>query len=486
MGIKVAKKTQAISRMQKDVERAHLRLEKQFIESQMELLDQMIDRRSAYFDEVNGQYWMPAGVNLDMDSTVPFFDEESHAYIRRKARWAAHQPYLQNLLLNLRSFVIGSGHKYTVRVRDGFDEKAYHVQCRTFQRWLDALLKKNRWKKRQKEGHWRFHRDGETFIRLFPQDDGYCLFRFVSPSSVTTPTKWKAEPSADYGIKTQEDDVETIDWYFIDEDEVDYYEVQHRKANVDMDVKRGLSTLYCIGENADRARDLLRNMSVVSAMQASIAMIRKHKNASSTAISNFANNTSTFRATHPSTGETIRGKKMRPGSVLDVKDNVDYEFPTIGLNPSAPTAVLGAELRAIASSRSMPEYMVGSDASNANYSSTMEAGTPAVRYFESEQEEVVEADLELIWAAVEYAIQVGKLPPDVVEVCEIDVDAPQIISRNDLEIAQANDIYLRNRTKSPQTTAAELGYDPAKVQADWAVFEDANPDLMQLPLPSET
>lgn len=486
MSIKVPRKTEAIGRMQRDVELARLRFEKQLIESQQELFDQIVDRRSAYFDEQFGQYWTPVGSNMNDDSTIPFYDEESLAYIRRKARWATHQPYIQNLLLNLRSFVIGKGHKYTCCVRDGFDPVGYERYTKVFQRWLDALLKKNRWKRRQKEMYWRYHRDGEVFLRLFPQDDGYTLFRFVDPGCVSTPTKWRPDETASYGIKNLADDVETIEWYFIEEEEVEYYEVQHRKANVDMDIKRGLSSLYCIGDNSDRSRDLLRNMSVVTAMQAAVAMIRKHKNTTSTAISNFANNTSSYRSANPITGETQRYRKIRPGSVFDVKDNVDYEFPSVGLNPAAPTGVLAAELRAMASSKAMPEYMVGSDASNANYSSTMVSGAPAVRYFESEQEEHIEYDLELIWTAVEYAINAGKLPPEIEDYCEIQVEAPVIISQNDLEIAQQNDVYSRIRAKSPQIIAAELGYDPKKVQQDWDAFDDANPDLQDLPLPSES
>ena len=44
--------------------------------------------------------------------------------------------------------------------------------------------------------------------------------------------------------------------------------------------------------------------------------------------------------------------------------------------------MLQAELRAIAARLVMPEFMFTSDASNANYASTMVAEGPAVRMFE--------------------------------------------------------------------------------------------------------
>jgi hypothetical protein len=64
---------------------------------------------------------------------------------------------------------------------------------------------------------------------------------------------------------------------------------------------------------------------------------------------------------------------MRPGTILDVLGDTDYQFPASGLDAGRYVTVLQAELRAIASRLVMPEFMLTSDASNANYSSTMVA-----------------------------------------------------------------------------------------------------------------
>ena len=60
----------------------------------------------------------------------------------------------------------------------------------------------------------------------------------------------------------------------------------------------------------------------------------------------------------------------------------DYEFPAAGIDAGRYVAVLQAELRAVASRLVMPEFMLSSDASNANYSSTMVAEGPAVKMFD--------------------------------------------------------------------------------------------------------
>ena len=85
-----------------------------------------------------------------------------------------------------------------------------------------------------------------------------------------------ADPSASFGIQTDPDDVETVLGYWIDGRLVDAAEIQHRKANVDANVKRGLPLFYPVRKNLRRAEKLLRNMSVVAEIQSAIAVIRKH------------------------------------------------------------------------------------------------------------------------------------------------------------------------------------------------------------------
>lgn len=458
-------------------------LELKLLEAESSWLDNIVDPRDAYIDDVTGESWRPLGGNGMFDEeSEPFRTEDELTWIRRKSRSVlSKNPYAENLLKNLIAFTIGKGHNYCCSPKDGVSDVATARKlAKKLQMYVDRLLKYNKWKKRQKEAYRRLHRDGEVFYRIFPQKHGYCRFRFVEPSDIYTPTEWSDDESADFGIKTDPEDVETIEWYFVNGEEVSEHLMQHRKINVDMNCKRGLSSLYCVMANLDRAGKLLRNMSTVVEIQSSIAMIRKHTG-TSTAVRNFVSNQATFRRTNQETGETRNYKKIRPGSILDTKQGTEYEFPSIGLNPAAPVGVLSAELRAIASSQSQPEYMVGSDASNANYSSTMVAESPAVRHFEQEQEEVIEMDLELIWTSIEYAIDAGLLPPEIKQMVEILVEAPKLVARQIAEEAQSDDVYMRTRVKSPQTVAGELGLKYEREQRNWREFDDANPDLNMLP-----
>lgn len=463
---------------------AKVRVQK-LLEAQTDWLTNLVDPRDELYDELTGETWEPIGSNFFAGPDAPFMTEAEHKRIRQKARRTVRQnPYAENMLKNLVSWVIGKGHKYTVTPRKNVVDKRQAQEVATkVQIFLDDLLELNKWGHRQKETYKRQHRDGEAFIRIFHQDNGFTHFRFIEPADVTTPPEYQRDPSASFGIKTDPEDVETVQWYFVNEEQVEPDEVQHRKMNVDMNIKRGLTSIYTVGANLNRAQQLLTNMSMLVQIQTAVAMVRKHDKTSQ-AVRNFATNQATIETFNPATGETRRLKRFRPGTILDTKKGTEYEFPSMGADPGAPVAVLGAELRAIASANCMPEYMVGSDASNANYSSSMVAESPAVKFFDAEQAEVIEQDLELFWNAIEHAVRSNVLPREAMYMLEIEVEPPVLVTRQPLPIAQANEIYVRNRIKSPQTITSELALDYRQEQQNWHEFEETT-DAMNLPLPGD-
>ena len=104
-------------------------------------------------------------------------------------------------------------------------------------------------------------------LRLFAAADGTTLVRFVEPAQVAAPSDRIADPLASFGIQTDPNDVETVLGYWIDGRLIDADEIQHRKANVDGNVRRGLPLFYPVRKNLRRAEKLLRNMSVVAEIQ---------------------------------------------------------------------------------------------------------------------------------------------------------------------------------------------------------------------------
>ncbi len=248
--------------------------------------------------------------------------------------------------------------------------------------------------------------------------------------------------------------------YWIDGRLVDADEIQHRKANVDGNVKRGLPLFYPVRKNLRRAEKLLRNMSVVAEIQSAIAVIRKHKAATAAGLADFVANQADVSVTSSATGRTSHFRRYAPGTILDAVAGTDYEFPAAGIDAGRYVTVLQAELRAVASRLVMPEFMLSSDASNANYSSTMVAEGPAVKIFDRLQHEMLADDVELLRRVVQNAVITGRLPPDSLTAIDIRGIPPTLAVRDRLKDAQADQILVRNGAMSVATMALRGGLDP--------------------------
>jgi hypothetical protein len=314
-------------------------------------------------------------------------------------------------------------------------------------------------------------RDGEAFLRFFVEGDGMTRVRFVEPDQVTTPPARASDPAASFGIQTEPDDVETVLGYWVDGELVDAAEIQQRRANVDLNVKRGLPLYAPVRKNLRRAEKLLRNMSVVAEIQSAIALIRKHRGASRSGVEQFV----AAEADGSLSGANGRARhysQYGPGTILDAPAGLEYDFPATNIDAASYVTVLQAELRAIAARLVMPEFMFTSDASNANYASTMVAEGPALRMFARLQASLVAQDRAVMWRVVENAIAAGALPADARALCEIQITPPSLEVRDRLREAQVDRIAYAHGVLSPQTWSQRLGLDYDQEQTNRAVHGD--------------
>ena len=113
------------------------------------------------------------------------------------------------------------------------------------------------------------------------------------------------------------EDVETVLAYCVDGQLVDPTEVQHRKANVDGNVRRGLPLFFPVRKNLRRAEKLLRNMSVVAEIQSAIALIRRHHRSNRAAVEQFAAAGADATVSNTLTGQSTNVKRYGPGTILD-------------------------------------------------------------------------------------------------------------------------------------------------------------------------
>ncbi len=435
-----------------------VRMERRVQESLDRLWDDYVDPDEALYDEA-GMRWArlsdlprpgsPAG--------AAYATEAQLADIRAQCRaLAVGNEFAINGHENRISYIVGPGHRYRIAPKPGHSVPAEILtQMESF---LDEFLRINKWHHRQQEIVRRKDRDGEVFLRLFVGPDGMTRVRFVEPEQVSTPPSESANPAASFGILTDPQDVETVLGYFIDGQFVDASVIQHRKLGVDANVKRGLPLFYPVRANLRRAEKLLRNMSVLAEVQSAIALIRKHTTAARSALEQFIR-----QEAEGQVGSGVRATPLRrygPGTILDVFAGVEYDFPASRINAASYVAVLQAELRAIAARLVMPEFMLTSDASNANYASTMVAEGPAVKMFERLQQDMIADDLEVLWFALRAGAEAGRLSRHGLDDVDIQAVPPPLCARDRLREAQADRILVLSGAMSARTMALRHGLDP--------------------------
>lgn len=424
------------------------------VESQLAFWDQnFVDPREAYRGP-DGELWGLMGSSGGMiDDGPPYRTEMELKGFRAVGRLLAMESeFAISGHENRISYIVGWGHTYAVNGQSHDTPSQYIEAVRgILKRWATA----NQWHSRQQENLLRYDRDGETFIRRFKHADGITRLRYIEPAEVSQPGTAPNEVEKDntFGIQTKADDVETVLGYWVSGNFVEAQEIQHRKANVDSGLKRGIPLFWPVRKNLARAYKLLRNMSTTTEIQNAIALIRKHQVATGGAVRSFL-----ATKTQPGTGGVTDSVLRYPaGSILDVSANTQYEFPSGQLDPSKTVAALAAELRAIASRLVMPEFMLSSDASNANFSSTMVAEGPAVKKFERDQQTMITFDLELINESLDYAVESGLLSIEARNSVTITAEPPSVKVRDELKEAQTRQIDMGLGILSPQTATAETG-----------------------------
>jgi hypothetical protein len=238
-----------------------------------------------------------------------------------------------------------------------------------------------------------------------------------------------------------------------------------------LNVKRGLPLYTPVRKNLRRAEKLLRNMSVVAEIQSAIALIRKHRGTSRSGVEQFVAGSADATTASAVSGRTRHFSQYGPGTILDAPAGLEYDFPARGLDASSFVIVLQAELRAIAARLVMPEFMFTSDASNANFSSTMIAEGPAMKMFERLQASMIEQDRAVVWRVVHNAVVAGRLPEHCRDSIEIQIIPPSLHVRDQLKQAQVDRIAFADGILSPQTWSQHLGLDYDQEQKNLAVHE---------------
>ncbi len=383
---------------------------------------------------------------------------------------------------------------------------------------LDAFKRRDRWRSREREIVNRGHIDGEAFLRLFRSAAGR------PPACRTVEPEWVARPNIDpdnigpwaWGVLTDPDDIEKPLAYHVrnpnrpqqdgeivfaggllpEEEELARELIErltpslpigpgrafHFKCNVKRTQKRGMPTLFAAASGYTSAQKLLKNIVDTAAYQAAIAFIRKHVGATPTAVQdfagNFANQGTVKQLGIPGASRyTVRDVPISSQTggtkVFDTTDNTNYEpGPTTAGTPNYILA-LQAILRRGGVRVGAPEYLSSGDASNGNYASTKEAGSPFVVATEGRQQDLADFEEGIADAVLAMSRPVDGQP--ISGVC-VAVQPPPVAIKSELETSQQNQIEHQAGVLSATTWQKRVGLKPEVEQVNIAKEREMNPD----------
>ncbi len=403
--------------------------------------------------------------------TGEFLRGSTYEEIRDKSRsLRRNDPIGRNIIDQFTNYTIGGEWRFSVEFKDASidaDEPSNRTLLQdTLNFWNEFVWRASDrigdyWQEEHAERVWR---DGEQFTRLiFNESGGVPLTTFVEPERIGPPNN-QAEPT--YGIETSPNDVMDVQNYYVlnengtQKAKVPAEQMVHSKIGVDGNVKRGISILYPVFDYLRRFNGWMETELIARKVASSVVLVRKHKGSSPGQVTASADAQKTGTTNYPEGG--MRRQKLRPGTILDINDSIDLQL----LEPKghyADADVLGRRiLLMIASGVGMPEYILTSDASNANFASTMVAEGPFVqaivawrRYFLFQYRRTF---VKILRSNSEFVDRVDQLI--------LNGDGGNLVVRDRLQDRQADKIGWEIGALSPQEVSRREGVEPEQMQRE--------------------
>lgn len=452
--------------------------------------------QTSIFDRDDGRY-------------LPVYQTQSDLRIIRamSRNVASLSAGVEGALGTLANFTLGTGFTFAAQANPNcpafVPPEVVQELAKEAQRVIDRFLLENRFQANMdREVDRRARMDGEAFIELCLSPAGQIRASFDEPDMVCEPAnsrqweQWLAcedperyspewERSWSFGVhsvkKTPDDPLGYHVVYDTLGNDADYVEASrmvHVKANVPRNAKRGISDLYPVIQDIEREAKIRRNIAVGTALQAAIAWIREHATGvTPAAVQNMVtgNSVATRQQRTSSGTRPIKGGTLQPGTVIDTPENMKHITGPMGSERN-PNFILVAQYvsRSIAQRWSMPEFMYTSDASNANYASTLVAESPFVKAREADQRFYGQHFIDLLWKVLRMAHTAGKAFVNIqrfeelLQILDITASGQRVSNRDELATVQRQEIQMRMGILSRQSAAAEGGLDLAKEEQQGA------------------
>jgi len=328
-------------------------------------------------------------------------------------------PHARGVLRHFQKFIVGRGVglDFADQVRGTWDDLEAPVKVTPSEEeefvtklvW-DEFDRRNRFRARVKEIVLRLFRDGDVFIRRFTgPGKGKVSVRFIEPENIQSPpgkTEGKTILPGDSlqvekkteireGIEYLQEDIETVVAYHVkmsgdsEPKRIEAKDIIHLKCLADANDLRGIPLLECVLKKFTNYEQWEEYRLILNKVRTAVALIRKVEGTATQAQSIIQGRLparASPEGREPQTASGQREVMFRPGTILTPGPGVNYEFTSANLNAQDAAHDGRNILLSIAAGLGIPEMLVTGDWSNANYASTVEARSPAVREWEDWQE----------------------------------------------------------------------------------------------------
>lgn len=248
------------------------------------------------------------------------------------------------------------------------------------------------------------------------------------------------------------------------------HQFEHFKSSRTRRAKRGVSQYYQVLPDMRAEAKLSTNMALGAALQAAIAWIEEHPpgttQGSVQAVNAAKADVRSARPTLNNGTRTVNQRQHRPGTILSPSPGRTYKAGPMGAERNAGFQLVAQYiLRRIGIRWNFPEYMISGDASNANYSSTLVAGSPFVKAREAEQVFYGAGYRSLIIKALRmchehgYFDKFGLEWAAILQLVDIVADPTKVETRDPLQLAQTQQIQKAMGILSDRTAATQAGLD---------------------------
>jgi len=411
---------------------------------------------------------VPESRHKGTDRTVFLMTEPQFNILRGNSRkLLVENAYARGVIRNLTNAIIGHGGTFT-------------CEDKNVQLFVDDCLQEWNWNSCS-AGLWddnpiratletqvfqRVIGDGEAPIRFIP-DNGLVKLSLIDPERICNPTGYNIDDGWMFGVKHQTEpieDVSIVEAYNVRFDSTDTLlaadELLHvLHPSTPSTVKRSIPDFsYDVRDALIGANKAQRAISLGVQVRAKIALIwRWVFNEDGPEVGTIVDQVVVRRLTQRN--ETFDTTITPPGTTLNIPEGTEPVAGPVDYSAQYREGMKG-DLEMVAAAFSMPLFMVSGDASNANYASTKESGSPFVRMAESYQAYMAQVSLRVIYRALREALNEDIFTEDQIYKAKCNYEYPEVSTVDPLKDAQATATLKDKGIIDEEEARTQAGYDP--------------------------